>query len=87
MSAKKIYSNELKLEIVQRYLNGNVSFSSLVKEYHVNKSDIIKWKAAYEEHGLDGLTTKNGTYSGDQSLCDRIYTIYRSFFETNCCSF
>jgi transposase len=65
MSAKKIYSNELKLEIVQRYLKGNVSFSYLAKEYHVNKSDVIKWKAAYEEHGIDGLTTKNVTYNGD----------------------
>ena len=35
------------------------------EEYHVNKADIQKWKAAYAEHGIKGLTTKNGTYTGD----------------------
>jgi transposase len=65
MSGRKIYSNELKLEIVQRYLKGNVSLKALAEKYHVCKSDIQKWKAAYIEHGIAGLTTTNGTYSGD----------------------
>lgn len=65
MSGKKIYSAELKLEIVQRYLQGGISLKALAEEYHVGKSDIQKWKAAYAEHGTEGLTTTNGTYSGD----------------------
>ena len=65
MSGKKIYSDELKLEIVQRYLQGNISLKALAEKYHVGKSDIQKWKAAYAEHGIKGLTITNGTYSGD----------------------
>jgi transposase len=65
MSGRKIYSNELKMEIVQRYLKGDVSLKALAEKYHVGKSDIQKWKAAYIEHGIAGLTTTHGTYSGD----------------------
>ena len=31
-------------------------------------SDIQKWSDAYRQHGAEGLTTKNGTYSGDFKL-------------------
>lgn len=48
---KKNYSNELKLEIVQRYQKGNIGLMALAKEYHVNEANIQKWKAAYHEHG------------------------------------
>ena len=65
MSRKKIYSNELKLEIVLRYLQGDISLMSLAKEYHVARSDIQKWKAAYAEHGEAGLCTTHGTYTGE----------------------
>lgn len=65
MSRKKIYSSELKLEIVQHYLKGNISLGTLAEIYHVNKGDIQKWKAAYIEHGENGLINTNGTYSGD----------------------
>jgi transposase len=65
MSGRKIYSNELKLEIVQRYLKGDISLKDLAEKYHVGKSDIQKWKAAYIEHGIAGLTTTHGTYTGD----------------------
>ena len=50
MSGKKMYSTELKLEIVQRYLQGNIGLKALAEQYHVNKCDIQKWKAAYAEH-------------------------------------
>lgn len=65
MSGKRIYSNELKLEIVKRYQEGNVGLNALAEEYHVNRCDIQKWKAAYAEHGIEGLTAKHGTYTGD----------------------
>ena len=65
MSGKKIYSNELKIEIVLRYLEGNISLKTLAEQYHVNKCDIQKWKAAYAEHGEEGLCIKHGTYTGD----------------------
>ena len=65
MSKRKIYSTELKLEIVQRYQQGNISMNDLAKQYHVHKSDIAKWNAAYLEHGVVGLCTTHGTYTGD----------------------
>lgn len=65
MSGKRIYSNELKLEIVQRYQKGDIGLMALAEKYHVNKADIQKWKAAYAEHGIEGLTAKHGTYTGD----------------------
>ena len=65
MSGKKMYSTELKLEIVQRYLEGNIGLKALAEQYHINKCDIQKWKAAYAEHGVDGLCKTHGTYTGD----------------------
>ena len=60
-----MYSTELKLEIAQRYLQGTCSLYTLVKEYHVSRGDIQKWRDAYLEHGVSGLCTTHGTYSGD----------------------
>lgn len=62
---KKIYTTELKMKIVQRYLKGDIGFNSLSDEYYVHKSDIQKWVAAYKEHGVDGLCTTHRTYTGD----------------------
>lgn len=60
-----MYSTELKLEIVQRYQQGNISFKELADEYFVNKGDVQKWFAAYQEHSVSGLCTNNGSYTGD----------------------
>jgi transposase len=63
--SKKIYSTELKLEIVQRYLECTIGLKVLAKEYSVTPGDIQKWRDFYREHGVDALCTTNGTYSGD----------------------
>lgn len=60
-----MYSTELKLEIVQRYLQGDIGVKKLAEEYHVHKGDIQKWRDAYLEHGVDGLNVRNRSYSGD----------------------
>ena len=66
MSGRKIYSTELKLEIVQRYLRGDISIKQLADEYHISSNACIqKWLALYREHGETGLCTTHGTYSGD----------------------
>ncbi|MCI8293509.1 MAG: transposase, partial [Hespellia sp.] len=64
MSGRKIYSAELKLEIVQRYLKGDIGIKKLAQEYHVTFGDIQKWRDAYQEHGVAGLNTTHGTYTG-----------------------
>ncbi|ABS35089.1 hypothetical protein FDG46_00215 [Clostridium botulinum] len=64
--AKKIYSTELKLEIVKKYLSDNVSFGVLAQECNINKQDIQKCFVVYREHGEAVLSTVNGTYyTGD----------------------
>lgn len=84
MSGKKIYSIELKLEIVQRYLKGDIGLKALTEEYHVNRGDIQKWKAAYAEHGEAGLCTTHGTYSGDfkVSVVEYMHTTGASMRQT-----
>lgn len=66
MSRRKIYTLELKLEIVQRYLEGNIGLKTLAREYHINsKACVQKWVSLYQEHGTAGLCTIHGTYTGD----------------------
>ena len=64
-SRKKRVSTELKLEIVEHYQKGDIGAQRLADQYHVSKSDVFKWNAAYLEHGVAGLCTTHGTYSGD----------------------
>ena len=65
MSGKKNYSSELKLQIVQRYLQGNISIREVAEKFCVDQSDVRKWKDAYLQHGMAGLCTTHGTYTGD----------------------
>ena len=60
-----MYSTELKLEIVQKYLQGTAGVKKLAEEYHVHKGDIQKGLDAYLEHGVEGLHTRPRKYSGD----------------------
>ena len=65
MSGRKIYSTKLKLEIVERYLKGDIGIKKLAQEYHVSYGDIQKWRDAFQEHGVEGLSTTHGTYTGE----------------------
>ncbi|MBR1701719.1 MAG: helix-turn-helix domain-containing protein [Lachnospiraceae bacterium] len=65
MSGRRMYSTELKQEIVLKYLTGNIGLKALAEEYHVHKTCIQKWLTLYQEHGEAGLCTRHGTYSGD----------------------
>ena len=63
--ARRMYSTELKLEIIQKYEKGNISLHDLAREYHIDYSQIRRWKDAYLEHGVAGLSVFHGTYTGD----------------------
>lgn len=65
MSGRKIYSTEFKLEIVERYLKRDIGIKKLAQEYHVSHGDIQKWRDAYQEHGVEGLSTTHRTYTGE----------------------
>ena len=58
---KRKYTTELKLQIVEEYLNGNLGLKLLAQKYYVSPSDVQKWSDAYREHGLDGLCKKYET--------------------------
>ena len=62
---RKMYSTEVTLEVVKRYLDDGMGLRRLAKQYHVDKGDIQKWRNAYVEHGIEGLCTTHGTYTGD----------------------
>ncbi len=64
--SKKMYSSELKLEIIQRHMEKGESVTLLVREYHIgSRADIRKWIAQYKEHGIARLSTTHGTYTGE----------------------
>lgn len=64
-SGKKMFSTEVKLKVVQRYLKGDISINDVSKEFHVDKGDVRKWRDAYLHHGVAGLCTTHGSYTGD----------------------
>ena len=43
MSGRKIYSAELKLEIMERYLKGDIGLKKLAEEYHKEILDSKNW--------------------------------------------
>jgi transposase len=59
------YSLELKFEVVQFVLEQRNSQREAARHFGITKGHIQMWVAAYLHHGLEGLTTKNGTYTGD----------------------
>jgi len=58
------YSLETKIAVVSYVLKENHSKRSAVREFKIDRNMIRQWVNAYENHGLEGLTTKNNFYSG-----------------------
>jgi transposase len=59
------YSSELKLQAVLCVLDKGCSKGAVAKQFGVAHGDIQKWVDAYEVHGIEGLTKKRFTYTGD----------------------
>lgn len=64
-SGKKMFTMEVKLKVVQRYIKGDISINDVSKEFHVDKGDVRKWRDAYLHHVVAGLCTTHGSYTGD----------------------
>jgi len=62
------YSVETKMAVVQYYVKGNDSYKGTANHFGVNKSDVIKWVAAYKNNGTEGLIVKNRSYTGEFKL-------------------
>ena len=60
------YSYEIKLKVVQAYLNGEGGYKYLSKKYDVSHHSLVKtWINAYREFGKEGLmrSRQNNNYS------------------------
>ena len=78
------YSNDLKLEIVERLAKEIVSIKELSHQYKIDQSTIQKWRDIYRIHGKEGLCSKNGTYTGDfkKNVVEYIYKTKSSIRQT-----
>lgn len=53
---KPVYSLELILEVVQKYLEGSRGYLRLANEYNIaSTGDLHSWVTRYKKHGVDGL--------------------------------
>ena len=52
------YSDELKMEIVNKYINNDGTLNSLEKEYNISRKTIFNWLKKYRNTG----TVKNVEY-------------------------
>lgn len=62
------YKLEKKVEVVKHYIEGNDGFKRTALTCGVTESVVQMWVAQYRQNGIDGLTRRNGTYSGQFKL-------------------
>lgn len=58
------YTSEYKLKVVKSVLEDEISTLEAAKKYHVNKSDVQKWVAAYQIHGIKAIEKQRISYPG-----------------------
>ena len=59
MGRKSKVSNELKIELVKKILEGKGTIQGLSKEYNVAKSSLMTWKKKYLEIGEESIKVEN----------------------------
>ena len=59
------YSLEVRAKAVKDVVELGISAGSVAKLLGTAKVVVQGWVALYEEHGSEGLSIRNGTYSGD----------------------
>ena len=53
---KEVYPFEVKLEVIQRYLQGSIGIRRLANEYKIaSTGDIRFWLERYKAHSAEGL--------------------------------
>ena len=70
--SKSKWSADFRAKVAQEYLDGKGSFYYLADKYHMSRSTIQKWVAAYKVHGIDAFICGPGNAS------------YTSEFKTMC---
>lgn len=61
--SKSKWSAEFKATVSQEYLDGKGSSYFLADKYHVGRTTIQKWVAAYKVHGIDAFFSEVGNKS------------------------
>jgi transposase-like protein len=56
------YSYELKLSVVQYYLQDMGGYRSTSKKFQVEESAVVRWIALYKQHGADALKKKSYSF-------------------------
>jgi transposase len=59
------FSLETKLKAVKAVLERGLSAGAVAKSLPTTKVVIQRWVARYEKFGIEGLSMKSGTYTGD----------------------
>lgn len=67
--ARAKFSLETRVAVVQHYLSGNGGgMRRTANFFGMHKSTVSQWVAAYQQHGIDGLTWKNDNHSFEFKL-------------------
>ena len=61
-------SLERKVEIVDHYINTTDGYTTTSKKFGISDSTVEMLVAQFKTNGIEGLTHKNGTYSGKFKL-------------------
>lgn len=59
------YSLEKKIEVVLYVIEGRYSEWDAAKVFQIPRSPIRNWVARYKRFGIEGLSMKSGSYSGE----------------------
>lgn len=81
---KRKYTVELKMEIVSLILEKGKSIDEISETYCIHKSDISKWVAKYQYHGMEGMEQRCYTYLPEfkQQVIEDMRTNQLSYRET-----
>ncbi|NLE05773.1 MAG: transposase [Crenarchaeota archaeon] len=72
----KEYSNELKLEVLNKYLEGNYSYQYLTNQYKIPKGTIITWVYQYKKG--KNITVNNRLKSEQENYKEK-YEILKNY--------
>lgn len=83
MPNKIKYLLETKLRAVKDVLELDMSALAVAKSLRTSKTVVLRWVTRYEKFGVEGLSMKSGTYTGDFKVhvVEYIHENNMSFFQ------
>lgn len=81
------FTEELKLQAVQDYIDNKLPASKVAEKYFISKGDLQKWVDAFLQHGCEGLLIRQKShrkYDGDfkKSVVEYMHTHHFSARQT-----